>query len=435
MNTTLPSPTPASTPGDVDVFERLESDVRSYCRSFPATFTTAAGAVLTDTDGRRYLDFLAGAGALNFGHNHPEIVAKVVEYLTSGGVLQALDLHTAAKAELLTTIEELLLTPRSLPYKVQFTGPTGTNAVEAAIKLARKVTGRTNIFAFHGAYHGHSLGSLALTANRDHRRAAGVALSDATFLPYPGSPGWPEIDTLAYLEAALTDSHAGIDKPAAVILETVQAEGGIICAPVEWLRGLADLCRAHDVLLIVDDIQTGVGRTGPFFSFEAAGIVPDMVTVSKSIGGIGLPLAFVLIRSDLDVWEPAEHTGTFRGNNLAFVAATAAIQLYHRESLGDRVDKLGLVVETRLMEGLAAVDVRVAVRGRGLIWGVDLAGVDPTGAVAKQVSRRCFDTGLIVERVGRNDTVLKLLPPLIIDEDDLHRGIDLLVAAVLSETR
>jgi diaminobutyrate-2-oxoglutarate transaminase len=412
------------------IFERLESDVRSYCRSFPAIFTSAQGAVMTDTDGRRYIDFLAGAGALNFGHNNPAIVAKVVEYLTSGGILQALDLHTAAKAQLLHAIDDVLLRPRNLPYKVQFTGPTGTNAVEAAIKLARKVTGRTNVFSFQGGYHGHSLGSLALTANADHRAAAGVPLAHATMLPFPGSPGWPQFDTLAYIEAMLTDTHAGVDKPAAIVLETVQAEGGIICAPDEWLRGLRELCTRHEILLIVDDIQTGVGRTGPFFSFEQAGIVPDLVTVSKSIGGIGLPMAMVFMREELDVWQPAEHTGTFRGNQLAFVAATEAIHLFHREALADRVGKLAQIVEDRLVDELVTRDERIAVRGRGLLWGVDLAAIDPTGAVTKAVARRCFENGLVIERVGRNDTVLKLLPPLVIDEDDLHRGIDILVEAV-----
>jgi diaminobutyrate-2-oxoglutarate transaminase len=420
--------TPQAT--STDIFDRLESNVRSYCRSFPTVFTTAKGSVLTAEDGRTYIDFLAGAGALNFGHNHPAIIAKVVEYLTSGGVLHALDLHTAAKAELLTTIDEVLLAPRALPYKVQFTGPTGTNAVEAAIKLARKYTGRSNVMAFQGGYHGHSLGGLALTANRDHRGAAGVALGDATFLPYPGTPGWPTIDTLAYLEASLTDTHSGIDKPAAIILETVQAEGGIVCAPTEWLRGIRDLCTRHDILLIVDDIQTGVGRTGPFFSFEPAGIVPDLVTVSKSIGGVGLPMAMVLIREELDVWQPADHTGTFRGHQLAFVAATEAIKVYEREALGDRVEKLGQVVMGRLNEELDGLRAPVDIRGRGLIIGIDTTALDPTGALAKVVGRTCFDNGLVIERVGRNDTVMKVLPPLVIEEDLLHRGLDILIAAV-----
>jgi diaminobutyrate-2-oxoglutarate transaminase len=429
----LAADAPAHAPAhasDTEVFDRLESNVRSYCRSFPAVFSTAKGSVLTAADGRTYIDFLAGAGALNFGHNHPAIIAKVVEYLTNGGVVHALDMHTEAKAELLTTIDEVLLAPRNLPYKVQFTGPTGTNAVEAAIKLARKYTGCSNVMTFQGGYHGHSLGGLALTANRDHRGAAGVGLNDATFLPFPGTPGWPTFDTLAFIEASLTDTHSGIDKPAAIILETVQAEGGIICAPIEWLRGLRELCTRHGIVLIVDDIQTGVGRTGPFFSFEAAGIVPDLVTVSKSIGGIGLPMAMVLIREELDVWSPADHTGTFRGHQLAFVAATEAIRLYEREALGDRVEKLGQVVMSRFTEELDGLRARVDVRGRGLIIGVDTTALDSTGALAKSIGRACFDQGLVIERVGRNDTVLKVLPPLVIEEDLLHRGVDIVVAAV-----
>src|SRR5436190_7416239 len=312
------------------IYERLESDVRSYCRSFPASFTRAKGARLTADDGRTYIDFLAGAGALNYGHNHERIKGAILEYLAADGVIQGLDLHTPAKAAFLETFERLILEPRGLSYKVQFTGPTGTNAVEAAFKLARKATGRTGIFAFAGGYHGHSLGGLAATANRDHRAAAGVPLDNVTFMPFPFGQT-AQIDTLGYLEAVLNDSHSGVELPAAVIVETVQGEGGVCVAPAEWMQRLRRICDDHGILLIVDDIQAGCGRTGPFFSFERAGIVPDLVTVSKSISGYGLPMSLVLMRPELDVWQPAEHTGTFRGNQLAFVAAEAALGVFAAE--------------------------------------------------------------------------------------------------------
>ena len=411
------------------VFERRESNVRSYCRSFPATFARAKGAVVYDADGRPYLDFLAGAGALNYGHNHDGIKAALLEYLADDGLVQGLDLHTSAKARFLEAFEQRILEPRGLDHKVQFTGPTGANAVEAALKLARKATGRSGIFAFMGAYHGHSLGALAATANREHRAAAGVALGNVTFLPFPHGE-MERIDTLGYLDAVLRDTHSGIDLPAAAIVETIQAEGGVIVAPDAWLQGLRSICDDHGIVLIVDDIQAGCGRTGPFFSFETSGIVPDVVTLSKSISGYGLPMSLVLLRPELDVWEPAEHTGTFRGNQLAFVAATAALGVFHDEQLEARTEANGITVADFLQAEVCPLDARIGVRGRGLLWGVDLGGIDPTGELTSDVAQRCFARGVLIERVGRNDTVLKLLPPLTISADELLDGLGILTGAL-----
>jgi diaminobutyrate-2-oxoglutarate transaminase len=416
-------------PDASDVFDRRESNVRSYCRSFPATFNRAKGSMLYDADGRGYLDFLAGAGALNYGHNHDTIKSAMLDYLAADGVLHGLDLHTTAKAAFLEAFEQRILEPRGLDYKVQFTGPTGTNAVEAAFKIARKATGRTGIFSFMGGYHGHSLGSLAATANREHRAAAGVGLSDVTFMPFPFG-AMAGIDTLDYLEAVLTDSHSGIELPAAVIVETVQAEGGVIVAPTSWLQRLRTICDDYGIVLIIDDIQAGCGRTGPFFSFERAQIVPDIITLSKSISGCGLPMALVLIKPELDVWAPAEHTGTFRGNQLAFVAATAALAVFSDEWLTARTLVNEAAIRRRLIGDVGSLDPRIELRGIGMIWGLDLAGIDPTGALAKLVSMQCFANGLIVERVGRHDTVLKILPPLTITTDDLDRGLRILASAV-----
>jgi diaminobutyrate-2-oxoglutarate transaminase len=416
------------------VYERRESNVRSYCRSFPTEFTTAVGCTLTDATGRHYLDFFAGAGALNYGHNHPRLKQALVDYVMSDGLTHGLDLHTAAKTAFLQEFEARLLKPRHLPYKVQFTGPTGANAVEAAFKIARKATGRTGIFSYMGGYHGHSLGGLAATANREHRAGAGVSLHDTTFLPFPADSSSnlnsTGIDTHAYLRMILSDGHSGIEVPAAIVVETVQAEGGIMIASVEWLQELRAICDEYNIVLIVDEIQTGCGRTGPFFSFERAGIVPDIVTVSKSISGLGMPMSLVLLKPELDVWKPAEHTGTFRGNQLAFVTATEALKIFDEEEFATKTAANSAQIASTLEAIVATIDERITFRGEGMIWGIDLSGIDPTGAFAKAVSRGCFDDQLIIERVGRNDTVLKVLPPLTISPEELDNGLNLIAGAI-----
>ena len=419
---------PSTTSATPEIYERRESNVRSYCRSFPTEFSSGTGSELTDSQGRVYLDFFAGAGALNYGHNHPRLKTALVDYVMADGITHGLDLHTEAKTHFLETFERLILAPRNLPYKVQFTGPTGANAVEAALKIARKAKGRTGVFSYMGGYHGHSLGGLAATANREHRAGAGVSLHDTTFLPFPTPES--RIDTHAYLRMILEDGHSGIEVPAAIILETVQAEGGITIAPVAWLQELRDICTEFDIVMIVDEIQTGCGRTGPFFSFERAGIIPDIVTVSKSIGGLGMPMSLVLIRPELDIWKPAEHTGTFRGNQLAFVTGAEALKLFDHEQFATRTALHEDQVATAMHAIIEPLDDRISTRGLGLIWGIDLARIDPSGAFAKAVSRQCFDDFLIIERVGRNDTVLKVLPPLTITSDQLDDGLTRIASAL-----
>ncbi|MGH8160590.1 MAG: diaminobutyrate--2-oxoglutarate transaminase, partial [Gammaproteobacteria bacterium] len=331
---------------NTQTFEKLESQVRSYCRSFPTVFTHAEGSRLTDEDGRRYLDFFAGAGVLNYGHNNPQLKKALLAYIEDGGIVHSLDMYTVAKRTFLERFDEIILKPRRLDYRVQFPGSTGTNAVESALKLARKVTGRESVIAFTDAFHGMTLGALAASGNAFKRAGAGVPLDNVQTLPYDGYPGCP--DSLAYLEAVLDDRGSGVDKPAAIILETVQAEGGIHVAHPEWLKRLEKIARDRGILLIVDDIQVGCGRTGPFFSFEPTGIEPDMVTLSKSLSGYGLPLAVVLIRPELDQWEPGEHNGTFRGHNPAFVTAAAALEFWRDDSLARQTEENARTVPARL---------------------------------------------------------------------------------------
>src|SRR6478672_5391769 len=313
------SPQTITSRQDNEVFTRLESNVRSYARSFSAVFSHARGTELRDVHGKRYLDFLAGAGSLNYGHNNPVFKAALVDYIMDDGITHSLDLHTTAKERFLQTMHDVILKPRGLAdYVMQFVGPTGTNAVEAALKIARKVTGRSNVIYFTNGFHGVSMGALAVTGNSYLRAAA---------MPFDGYFG-DGVDTIAHLEKVLADPSGGMDTPAAVILETVQGEGGLNVARIDWLKRLEALCNKRGIVLIVDDIQAGVGRTGTFFSFEPAGIKPDVITLSKSLSGYGLPMALVVLKRELDVWRPGEHNGTFRGNNHAFVTATASIEHY-----------------------------------------------------------------------------------------------------------
>ncbi|MBS9533942.1 diaminobutyrate--2-oxoglutarate transaminase [Mycobacterium sp. M1] len=401
----------------MNIFESLESDVRSYCRSWPVTFDRASGSRMWDTDGKEYLDFFAGAGALNYGHNNPELKKPLLEYLTSDRVVHSLDMHTIAKEQFLERFDEVILKPRDLDYKVQFPGPTGTNSVESALKLARKITGRESIISFTNAFHGMTLGSLSVTGNSMKRGGAGIPLVHATPMPYDNYLDGVTPDFL-WFERLLQDSGSGLNDPAAVIVETVQGEGGINVARLEWLRGLEDLCRRHELLLIVDDVQMGCGRTGPFFSFEAAGITPDIVCMSKSISGYGLPMALTLFRRDLDVWEPGEHNGTFRGQNPSFVTATAALNYWADDQLEKAVLRKGEQVDQALHEVVDPIE-GVKTRGRGLIRGVAFE----RGDLANEVCREAFNRGLLLETSGPEGEVVKLMPPLVIDDDDLARGL------------
>ena len=419
---------------DLKIFDRMESEVRGYVRSFPVIFNQARGSVLKDETGREYIDFFSGAGTLNYGHNNPILKEKLIQYLDTDGLVHGLDMATTAKKYFMEAVDRVLLKPRGWEYKLQFTGPTGTNAVEAALKLARQVKGRHNIISFTHGFHGVSGGSLAVTANAKFRDAAGVQLANTSFMPYDGYFG-PDVNTISFLERMLEDPSSGMDRPAAVIVETVQGEGGVNVATWRWLKDLEKLCRQHDMLLIVDDIQVGCGRTGNFFSFESAGISPDIITLSKSLSGFGLPMSLVLFKPELDIWKPGAHSGTFRGNNLAFVTAAQALDSYWADASfsGDVQRKEGIVRDwlENLVHSYPMADL--SVRGRGLIQGL----VTPVGEdLANQIARKSFEQGLVIETSGANDEVLKVLPALTIPDEQLKQGLEIIersVAQILSE--
>ncbi|HEY2080494.1 MAG TPA: diaminobutyrate--2-oxoglutarate transaminase [Streptosporangiaceae bacterium] len=419
------------------IFADRESAVRSYCRSWPVVFDRAAGSWLYDENERGYLDFFAGASALNYGHNDPVLKRALLDYIAADRVTHSLDMYTAAKREFLTALDEIILRPRGLDYRVQFPGPGGANAVEAALKLARKVTGRTDIVAFAGAFHGATLGALAVTGNALLRGSSGVTLTDALLLPFPStgqhSTGQHSGDDAAevgpgWLERQLAAASPDGDIPAGVIVEVVQGEGGINVARMDWLRGLAADCRKHGIVLIVDDVQMGCGRTGPFFSFEPADLTPDIVCLSKSIGGYGLPLALTLIRPDLDIWKPGEHSGTFRGVDPAFVTGGAALRTYWSDqAMERRTLARGERVAAALAELSASMArTRIEPRGRGMAHGLAFEH----GGLAGKVASKAFECGLLVETCGEAGEVVKLLPPLTISDAELGQGLALLVEAV-----
>ncbi len=329
-------------------------------------------------------------------------------------------MHTLAKADFIDIFVKKILAPRNLNYKIMFCGPTGTNAIEAALKLARKNTKRENILAFSGAFHGMSLGSLSITTDKLSRRGAGIPLTNVTFVPFETS----DFNSINYIRNILDDDHSGIELPAAIVLETVQAEGGINVASVKWLKEIRKICDEYGILLIVDDIQVGNGRSGNFFSFERASIIPDIVVVSKSISGFGLPMSILLVKPEYDIFKPAEHNGTFRGNQLSFIGAKAAIEFFINNKLDEQTIKKGQIIEEVLRTRITNQDYRLRHRGIGMIWGIDFSMIDST--MALKCVHAAFENGLILEVAGRKDSVLKIMPPLTIEEKILKEGLAIL---------
>ncbi len=408
----------------MEIFKSTESEVRVYSRAFPVIFNRAKNAHLYTEDGKQYLDFLAGAGSLNYGHNNDILKKALLEYIKADGVTHGLDMQTEAKAEFLNTFRDLILEPRGMgDFKVMFTGPTGTNSVEAALKLARKVKGRSNIISFTNGFHGVTGGALAATGNQHHRGGMGTSMPDVTRMPFDGYLG-EGVDTTEYLEQVLSDPSSGVDHPAAVIVETIQGEGGLNAASFEWLRNLEKVCRRHDMLLIVDDIQSGCGRSGRFFSFEEVGIKPDIITLSKSLSGYGLPFAVTIFRPELDIWSPGEHNGTFRGNNHAFVTAATAFKTFWSD---DSFQKEVQRKAKKLREGLQAIirkhgNKTLELKGRGLMSGIECPDGDLAGAVIKGA----FEQGLVIETSGAHDQVVKCLVPLVITDEQIDFGMKVL---------
>lgn len=407
----------------MSIFEQRESDIRAYGRVYPVVFDKAENARQTDENGKSYIDFFAGAGVLNFGHNNPRMTEAMIAYLQDQGVTHSLDMMTTAKREFMETFVETILKPRNMPHKLQFMGPTGTNAVEAALKIARRATGRRQVAAFGRGFHGMTLGSLACTANAYFRGAAGVQLDNVYHHTFGDNND--ALDELAALRDRYRDPHSGLEKPAAFLVETVQAEGGVYVANADWLEALDSLAKELGALLIVDDIQAGCGRTGSYFSFDDIKIDPDVICLAKGLGGAGTPMAMNLVKPEIDKhWSPGEHTGTFRGQNLSFVAGKEALSYFQDDKLMGQVKQKTAAIEETLSPLLRKFP-DVELRGKGMILGLDLQ--EPSKGAA--VVAKCFENGLIIAACG-NGAVMKLIPPLTIEEGDLMEGLEILVSAV-----
>ncbi len=412
----------------MSIFEQRESNIRGYCRTYPVVFDSASNARQIDEDGKQYIDFFAGAGVLNFGHNNPKMKQAMIDYLQRDGVTHSLDMHTTAKREFMQAFVDTVLAPRKMPHKLQFIGPTGTNAVEAALKLARRATDRREIVAFSKGFHGMTLGALACTANQYFRGAAGVPLNHVSHQPYgcdepcAGCTLGCGLDSLAALRANYLDGSSGRTPPAAFLVEVIQAEGGVNVADHAWLQALQALAKEVGALLIVDDIQVGCGRTGSYFSFDDMGLDPDIICLAKGLGGMGTPIAMNLIKPEFDkLWSPGEHTGTFRGQNLSFVAGREALRYFEDEHFMSQVRAKAKEMRTAL-SGLITHCQGIQLRGRGMILGLDVG----SGERAKAIVDQCFRAGLLVSACGSGGRVVKLIPPLTIDNDDLQQGLNIL---------
>lgn len=400
------------------IFEQRESTIRAYSRVYPVVFKTAINALQTDTTGKTYIDFFAGAGVLNFGHNNPNMKKAMIDYMQKDGVLHSLDMETEAKAAFLQSFTDLILKPRNMPHRMQFTGPTGTNAIEAAMKLARRVTGRSTIVAFNNGFHGMTLGALAATANPYFRGAAGVPLQHVIHEEFNTTNG-----DISGLEAKYLSSNA--PAPAAFMLETIQAEGGVNVANKEWVLEVAKLAKKLGALLIVDDIQVGCGRTGSYFSFDDIEITPDIICLAKGLGGMGTPMAMNLVLPELDdQWSPGEHTGTFRGQNLSFIAGKVALGYFaNNQLMSDVKSKTTLMKEA--LEPLLLSDSTLTLRGKGMIMGLDIGNSERAAAIVQE----CFKNGLIVASCGAGGQVIKLIPPLTTPNAHLTEGLNILIQA------
>lgn len=401
-----------------------ESNVNSYARIFPAVFESAEGDIVTDHMGKKYLDFFAGAGALNYGHNNIQLKQAILSFLNNNSIVHCLDMDSKVKEMFLDKFESIILKPRGLKYKVQFAGPTGTNTVEAAIKLARMITKRKKVVSFTNSFHGMSATSLALSGAMEESQTA-FPSQDVIFFPFDNFLG-ENVNTVEYLIKMIITKGSGIDLPAAIILETVQAEGGVNIASNKWLQDLRDFTAKNNIVLIVDDIQVGCGRTGSFFSFERAKIIPDIVLLSKSISGFGLPLSLVLIKPEFDLWKPGEHNGTFRANNLALCTASKALDFWEDDSLERNIASKANIIHEKLQELLCKSEHVIAIRGVGMIWGIELTD----GNMAKKISMNLFKQGMLIETCGNYGQVLKILAPLTISEHNLEDGLNKLTATV-----
>jgi len=401
---------------EMKIFEEHESEIRAYCRAVPTVFCSSNNAIMIDENGKEYVDFFAGAGVLNFGHNNPKMKEAIIEFISNNGVAHSLDMFTDVKRDFIDTFVNTILKPRNMNYKLQFTGPTGTNAVEAALKLARRTTGRENVVAFNRGFHGMTLGALACTANQAFRGAAGVSLNNVI------RDTFNDMEALSKLRQKFEDKGSGLMPPAAFLVEPVQAEGGVRVGTKEWLQGVQKLAKDIGALFILDDIQAGCGRTGSYFSFDDLDLDPDIIILAKGLGGFGTPIGMNLNKPEIDAnWNPGEHTGTFRGQGISFVAGKVGLEYFKDNALNESVQEKGKFIRTKL-DALQVAHPTLKVRQKGMMLAIEFE----SAAIAKEVTTGCFNNGLIIGACSTGE-IVKFIPPLTIEDATLAKGMDIFV--------
>ena len=430
----------------------FESSARSYPRKFPVALTKAKGSWVEDADGKRYLDFLCGAGTLALGHNDDEVNNAMIDLISSGAPLHTLDLTTPVKDRFVETIFSTLPEKLRSNAKIQFCSPSGTDATDAAIKLCKTATGRGTVMAFSGGYHGMGHGALALTGNHNAKNRVQNLMPGVQFMPYPYSYRCPfglggeagAKAASAYFERMLKDPESGVTRPAAVILEAIQGEGGVIPAPASFLQTVRRVTEELSIPLILDEIQCGMGRSGNIWAFEESGIVPDVILMSKAIGG-SQPMSVVVYNKDLDKWSAGAHAGTFRGNQLAMAAGTVVLNRISDQNFLDEVRRKGNVIKDAMLKLKSSVSIIGDVRGRGLMLGVEfidpngnkdiMGNPEPSGEIAAEIQRRCFEKGLIMEKGGRNGSVMRCLCALTVSDSEISTMLDIFSSAAMEIDR
>ena len=420
---------------------QLDSSAVAYPKNVPIAIEDAKGATLRDADGNVFLDFFAGVGVLNVGHSNPYVLEGVREQMEK--VVHTIDFPTEARLDLIEKLNEIA--PGSLPdeNRVVFGGPTGSDAIEATIKLAKYNTNGDGLIAFRGSYHGASSGALSLTGGRKYKRDYAPLLPNVHHVPYPyplrygGDPDAAREAAIENVTELLEDPYSGITNPAGIWVEPIQGEGGVVVPPKGFLTELKAIAEENGVPLIVDEIQTGFGRTGKWFASNWDGVTPDVMPMAKAIGGIGLPLSATMYHEDLDTWDAGGHIGTYRGNAPAMVAGTRAIEYIQQHDLLSHADELGGYMRTRLREAADDTDRVVEVRGRGLFTGVEFVDEDgePSKATVKAIQQYCYKRGVIVWTAGRHGHVLRLLPPLVMTRQQAEAGLDVVCDAIDEHAR
>jgi diaminobutyrate-2-oxoglutarate transaminase len=406
---------------EMNTFEKHESEIRAYCRAVPTVFKSSSNAMMLDENNKEFIDFFAGAGVLNFGHNNPKMKEAVIEFIQRDGVTQSLDMFTDVKRDFINTFVKNILEPRGWENrKVQFTGPTGTNAVEAALKLARKVTGRTEIVAFNRGFHGMTLGALACTANNAFRSSSGVPLTNVI------RDTFNDMDALENLRQKMFDLGSGMLPPAGFMVESVQAEGGVRVATKEWLQGIQQLAKDTGALFIIDDIQGASGRCGSYFSFDDLGVDPDIIILAKGLGGLGTPIGMLVNKPEIDkAWSPGQHTGTFRGQGISFVAGRVGLDYFKDEEFNNETKIKGDIIRETLDILNSKYEKVKGIRQKGMMLAIDFENA----ALTKEITTKCFENGLIIGACSTGE-IIKFIPPLTIEEKTLREGLSRFVKSV-----